>query len=188
MRQSGLSRRRLLQTSVALGLTGVLPWSGSAAAAETPDLEKFVQPLPIPNVREPDGKRDGADYYEIPIREFERQVHPDLPPTTFWGFDGTVPGPIIRARRNERIKVRFDNTDLPSEHLFEIDERVGGTTPDDYDDYDARSRKFGPSFTSTDSTSSGRATGKRRPGSRPTGPPVRGSKNTFTTFRTASPG
>ncbi|WP_458204533.1 multicopper oxidase family protein [Haladaptatus sp. NG-SE-30] len=106
------------------------------AVDSTPNLDMFVQPLPIPTVREPDGKRDGADYYEIPIREFEQKVHPDLPPTTFWGFDGTVPGPIIKAMRNERIKLRFDNTALPSEHLFEIDERVIGTSPEDYHDYD----------------------------------------------------
>ncbi|WP_435176491.1 multicopper oxidase family protein [Halorussus sp. AFM4] len=131
-----LSRRRLLQTSAALGLAGSLPWGTGTASASSPDLKKFVQPLPIPSVREPDGRRKGAAYYEIPLREFEQQVHPDLPPTTFWGFDGTVPGPIIKARRNERIKLRFDNSELPSDHLFEVDERVGGTSPEDYDDYD----------------------------------------------------
>jgi len=131
-----VSRRRLLQASAALGLTGVVPQGGVASAASPPGLEKFVQPLPIPTVRDPDGRRDGADYYEIQMREFEQKVPPDLPPTTFWGFDGTVPGPVIRAQRNERIKVRFDNTSLPSDHLFEIDERIGGTSPADYDDYD----------------------------------------------------
>lgn len=131
---SKLTRRRLLQACAALGVTSAVP--GYATAESGPDLEKFVQPLPVPSVREPDGKRKGADYYEIPLREFERKVHPDLPPTTFWGFDGAVPGPVVKARRNERIKLRFDNTDLPSEHLFDVDQRVDGTSSEDYPDYD----------------------------------------------------
>ena len=136
MTRNPLSRRQLLQTAAGLGIAGAVPWATAAAAESTPDLEKFVQALPIPEVREPDGERDGTAYYEIPLQEFEQQVHPDLPATTFWGFDATVPGPVITARRNERIKLRFDNSGLPSEHLFEIDERVGGISSEDYDDYD----------------------------------------------------
>lgn len=135
MTRRGLSRRRLLQAYATLGITGAISLDTAAASESTPNLDKFVQPLPIPTVREPDGKRDGADYHEISIREFEQKVHPDLPPTTFWGFDATVPGPVIKARRNERLELRFDNTDLPSEHLFDIDQRVLGTSPEDYHDY-----------------------------------------------------
>lgn len=109
---------------------------GYATAESEPELEKFVQPLPIPSVYEPDGKRKGADYYEIPIREFDQQVHPDLPPATFWGFDGTVPGPVVKARRNEQIKLQFDNSELPSDHLFDVDDRIHGTLPEDYPDHD----------------------------------------------------
>ncbi|WP_247003187.1 multicopper oxidase family protein [Halosolutus gelatinilyticus] len=131
-----LLRRRFLQTGVALGAAGALPWKTVAASESSPDLEKFVQPLPIPAVRKPDGRKRGADYYEISIREFERKVHPDLPPTTFWGFDGQVPGPVIKARRNKRIKVNFDNSELPEEHLFEVDDLIHGTKLEDYGGYD----------------------------------------------------
>ncbi len=130
-----LSRRQLLQTGAALGVVGLVPRAVEAAES-SPDLEKFVQPLPIPDVRQPDGQREGADYYEVSIEEFEQQVHPDLPPTTLWGFGGSVPGPVIEARRNQRVKLRFDNSDLPTDHLFEIDERIPGTAPEDYDDHD----------------------------------------------------
>jgi FtsP/CotA-like multicopper oxidase with cupredoxin domain len=132
--ESKLTRRRLLQACAALGAASAVP--GYATAESEPDLEKFVQPLPIPSVREPDGKRKGADYHEISLREFEQQVHPDLPPTTFWGFDGTVPGPVVKARRNQRVKLRFDNSGLPSDHLFDIDDRIHGTSPEDYPDHD----------------------------------------------------
>ncbi|WP_225336500.1 multicopper oxidase family protein [Halomicrobium urmianum] len=130
-----LSRRRLLRTGAALGLAGFVP-QAAGASTSSPDLEKFVQPMPVPEVREPDGRREGADYYDVAIEEFEQQVHPDLPPTTLWGFEGSVPGPVIRARRNERIKLRFDNSGLPADHLFEVDDRIKGTSPDDYDDHD----------------------------------------------------
>ncbi len=102
----------------------------------SPDLEKYVQPLPIPEVREPDGKRRGADYYDVPITEFTQSLHPDLPDTRLWGFDGVFPGPIIKASRNRRAKLRFDNSDLPEDHLLNVDERIGGTSPEDYPDYD----------------------------------------------------
>jgi spore coat protein A len=66
----------------------------------------------------------------------ERRVHPDLPPTTMWGFDGQVPGPVIKARRDERIFVRYDNSALPDDHLFEVDDLVHGTATGDYEGYD----------------------------------------------------
>jgi hypothetical protein len=33
-------------------------------------------------VRDPDGSRNGADYYDVPVVEFETKLHPDLPSTT----------------------------------------------------------------------------------------------------------
>ena len=128
---SKLSRRRVLQASTALGITGILPFNtGTALAESSPNLEKFVQPLPIPDVREPDGKHNGVDYYEIPLQQFTQKLHPDLPETTLWGFDGQFPGPIIQARQDERIKVRFDNSQLPTSHLLSVHERVSGAKPD----------------------------------------------------------
>jgi spore coat protein A len=47
-----------------------------------------------------------------------------------------VPGPIIEADRNQRLAVEFDNSALPGEDLFEIDDRVPGTSSADYHDYD----------------------------------------------------
>lgn len=132
-----LSRRKLLKASAAVGIAGTIPHStGKAFAQPSPDLEKYVQPLPIPEVRQPDGKRKGAEYHEVPITEFTQSLHPDLPDTTLWGFDGTFPGPIIEGRRNHRLKIRFDNTRLPTDHLLHVDERVNGTKPDDYPEYD----------------------------------------------------
>lgn len=128
-----ISRRKLLQAGASLGIVGAIPQSMSTVAAESsPTLEKFVQPLPTLEEREPDGTRDGVDAYDIPVKEFTQNLHPDLPDTTLWGFDGVYPGPLITAERGEPIQVRFDNSFLPDTHLLEVDKRIGGTTPENY--------------------------------------------------------
>ncbi|MFD1513720.1 multicopper oxidase family protein [Halomarina rubra] len=136
MTERGLNRRQFMKAGTALGVGGVLTWGVTTAAESSPDLEKFVQPLPIPSVREADGRMRGKDYYEIPMEQVERTVHPDLPPTTMWGFDGEVPGPVIEAQQNERIHVRYDNSALPEEHILSVDEFVHGTKPEDYENHD----------------------------------------------------
>src|SRR3984957_3158003 len=49
------------------------------------------------------------------MREAYVQLHPDYPPnsTTVWGFNGQVPGPLIRANYGESTLVRYYN-ELPS--------------------------------------------------------------------------
>jgi FtsP/CotA-like multicopper oxidase with cupredoxin domain len=39
---------------------------------------------------------------------------PDQPPTAVWGYDGTVPGPVLRVKRGQELHVRLVN-DLPEE-------------------------------------------------------------------------
>lgn len=139
-----ISRRSLLQISTSLGVAGMLPQAvlagegdeHSSEGGESSHLDKYVQPLPIPEKRSPDGKHRGADYHEVKIEEAQHQFHPDLGETTIWGFDGQFPGPIIEGRRGKRLAVEFDNSGMPDEHLFEIDERIGGTTTENYVGYD----------------------------------------------------
>ncbi len=131
-----LSRRRLLQAAAAMGVAGAVPSFSRAVAQRSTSLEKYVQPLPNLETREPDGRRNGADSYRIPITEFTQNLHPDLPDTTLWGFDGVYPGPLIEATRNEPIAVQFDNSRLPDEHLLGVDERVGGTTAENHPGYE----------------------------------------------------
>ena len=89
-------------------------------------LSRYVQPVPRPGVIQPLGKRNGKPYYEIPITMCAQQVHPDLPATPFWGYNGSYPGPTIEARTNNPIIVRWRN-DLPvSPHLLAIDKTIHG--------------------------------------------------------------
>nr|WP_218927143.1 multicopper oxidase [Halosimplex pelagicum] len=57
------------------------------------------------------------------MREVEQQIHPDLPPTTVWGYDGQYPGPTIEAQQGEPVSVRWENK-LPDEHLLPVDETI----------------------------------------------------------------
>ena len=52
-------------------------------------------------------------FYDLNMQETTQKFHPSYSPTTVWGFDGQVPGPLIRANYGEPVLVRFQNN-LPS--------------------------------------------------------------------------
>ena len=52
-------------------------------------------------------------FYELNMNEVQLKLHPDYSPTTVWGFDGLVPGPLFRVKYGEPVLVRFHNN-LPS--------------------------------------------------------------------------
>lgn len=133
------SRRSVVRGMGALGVTGLLGAGGVAGISDaalggssapvvqpsrsSPDLERWVDELPRPNVLEPEGTKDGQPYYEVVLREVEQQLHRDLPPTTVFGYEGQYPGPTIEARKGEPIYVRWKN-ELPDEHLLPVDTTV----------------------------------------------------------------
>ncbi len=44
-----------------------------------------------------------------------RLAPPDMPETAVWAYQGSVPGPVLRVRQGERLRVRFENgLDQPS--------------------------------------------------------------------------
>jgi spore coat protein A, manganese oxidase len=45
-------------------------------------------------------------------------VHPDLPPTKLWGFNGTWPGPTFETRTGQPVQVQWVNN-LPNKHLLD---------------------------------------------------------------------
>ncbi len=67
--------------------------------------------------RNPDGtyadKFGNTKFYELEMKEASAKLHPDYAPTKFWGFDGRLPGPLVRARYGEPVMIRFHNH-LPS--------------------------------------------------------------------------
>src|ERR1700760_464750 len=94
---------------------------------DTRALAHFIDPLPIPAGAKPSGVRtspvDPASkipYYRIAMRQFQAKAHRDMPPTTFWGYNASSPGPTIEVRRGEPIMVEWVN-ELPHKHLLPID-------------------------------------------------------------------
>jgi spore coat protein A len=94
-------------------------------------LAPFVDPLPIPEVAKPLGKRLNPSgraqvpFYRIAIREFFSKIHRDVPPTRFWGYGNSIPGPTIEARSGEEILIDWPNQ-LPPKHFLPIDHNLMG--------------------------------------------------------------
>jgi spore coat protein A, manganese oxidase len=86
-------------------------------------LKKWAQTLPVPEKARVVRK----GHYRIAMREFQAKIHPDLAPTTFWGYDGMSPGPTFEVRSSEPIFVEWVN-DLPMKHLLPIDHALHGAT------------------------------------------------------------
>jgi spore coat protein A len=126
-----------------IGSAKVCVGASSAAPVEAPGpplvpskLARFVDRLPIPPVLEPEGTRPDPDdpkrqiaHYRVVMRESEQQVHRDVPPTRFWSYGGTVPGPTIETRSGKGFLVEWVN-ELPERHFLPIDHGLHGAHED----------------------------------------------------------
>ncbi len=130
-RRPGLGRRRFLQVLgaggvVALGSAGAF-MSARRVAAQV-SLTPFVDPLPVPAVIKPVDVRRHVPLFHVTMRPFRQKLHRDLPPTPLWGYNAQYPGPTFEARRGRPIDVLYEN-DLPSTHLFPVDDGLHGDEP-----------------------------------------------------------
>jgi len=143
----GITRRQVLKAAGLAGAALAVPWEVLVAQRplrafafyQSAGLRKFVQPLRgvgpggIP-VAAPDlfpAPVTGVTHYSIGIGQFTDKLHPDLGPTTLWGYDparqlggGTQPqrhlAGIIVAQRGQPIQVTFTNR-LPDRHILPVD-------------------------------------------------------------------
>ena len=104
-------------------------------------LEKFVDPLPIPPVAKSLGLRPRPkdavaaipaghfDSYQFTMRRVNVRVHRDMAPTPMWSFGDTIPGPTIEARSGRGILVEWINQ-LPAKHFLPIDHTLHGAGAD----------------------------------------------------------
>jgi spore coat protein A len=130
-----MTRRRWLQ--YAAGAFTSAASTALAAAALDPDrLAKFVDPLPIPEIIRGSGLKPAPGdpahkipFYRLAMRQIERQIHRDLPPTRLWGFESSSPGPTFETRSGEGLLVEWVN-ELPSKHFLPIDHRLHGAEAD----------------------------------------------------------
>ena len=140
------TRRRFLQhlslltaAAAAPPANGLAPAHSMAAPAAAPEplldtraLARYVDPLPIPEVLQATGMRPSPidpsrslPYFRVTMRQFRARVHRDVPPATFWGYNGTCPGPTLVARQGEPILVEWINA-LPTQHFLPIDHTLHG--------------------------------------------------------------
>lgn len=60
------------------------------------------------------------------------QLHPQLPPTPAWTYEGTLPGPVVEVEAGTTVKVRHRNHltgTMPYAHVV-VDEALGGSMND----------------------------------------------------------
>jgi len=72
----------------------------------TPPLAPFVDALPLPP-RLLASEHDGR--LTVRMRAGDHRFHCDLPASSIWGFEGTVPGPTIEAERGKPVTVEWLN-------------------------------------------------------------------------------
>jgi blue copper oxidase len=115
----GVSRRHLLLGMVGMPLLASGCRAGSDPPASAPTLvpalppSAFDRPLPVPPLA--DGRVDaaGVRHFQLTAAAGTTQIRPGLSTPT-WGYDGSVLGPTIRARRGETVSVEVTN-DLAEE-------------------------------------------------------------------------
>src|ERR1700678_2306912 len=107
-----------------------------APALDVNTLAQFVDRLPIPEIAKPQGQRPApADaklsvpFSRIQAHASTSKVHRDLPPTRFWSFGETTPGPTFETRAGEPLLVEWANA-LPTEHFLPVDHTIHGAEAD----------------------------------------------------------
>ena len=140
-RRHFLQRSSLLATTLAAGKSGLLNAMSQSVATMPPALDvntlaQFVDPLPIPEIAKPQGLRASpADaklkvpFYRIQAQATTSKVHRDLPPTKFWSFGSSTPGPTFETRSGEPLLVEWVNA-LPNEHFLPVDRTIHGAEAD----------------------------------------------------------
>ena len=140
-RRKFLQHSSLLATSLAAGAKPIFgavsqPAAGMAAALDVNTLTKFVDPLPLPAVAKPQGRKPSptdpklsVPFYRIAAHATQSKVHRDLPATRLWGFGSSVPGPTFETGGGEPLLVEWVNA-LPNAHFLPIDRTIHGAEPD----------------------------------------------------------
>lgn len=117
-----LSRRSFVLGTAALGAATAAPFaftrgahsSGAPRMPESKLPKPFQQAFVRPPVAQPVASTPNTDYYVIRMRPTTAQIVPGFA-TNMWGYEGSIPGPTIRAVRGRKVVARFVNQ-LPVSH------------------------------------------------------------------------
>lgn len=99
-----------------------------AATADPPPYDAFATPMPLPSVLRPSTTTGGTDVYQLDIAAGTAELLPGYQ-TPIFAYGNRFVGPVIRARRDRPVAVRFRNrlTVPTNVHLH------GGHTPAEHD-------------------------------------------------------
>ena len=140
-RRTFLERSSLLAATLATGKNRFLETMAHAVptmpvALDVTTLAQFVDPLPVPEIARSQGQRPSPGdpkrslpFYRIQAQAIASKVHRDLPPTKFWSFGTSMPGPTFETRSGEPLLVEWVNG-LPNEHFLPIDHTIHGAEED----------------------------------------------------------
>jgi spore coat protein A len=128
--KSSISRREFVALSGGVVAGAALTHAASGQDSPSLPIPRFEIPLPIPRVLEPIRTDATTDYYEIVQRQECVEILPGRH-TTIWGYDGTFPGPTIKARRGRTVIVRHVNR-LGTPTVVHLH---GGVTPPESDGF-----------------------------------------------------
>ncbi|MEV7192584.1 multicopper oxidase domain-containing protein [Streptomyces sp. NPDC093510] len=113
-----IQRRTVLKTGAALtgaiGSAGLLvPAMADTAPAQAADLDpttipQFEQAMPLPKVLQPSSVSSTTSYYRITMKEADAQILPGRL-TRVRTFNGSFPGPLIKAVSGRRVVVQQTN-------------------------------------------------------------------------------
>ncbi len=136
-----LTRRQLLRHSAVMAAAPLAAQMARRKAVlrqalDPNTLTPFVDPLPIPLVAQPSGRRPSPldrgsqiPYYRLPMRQIEYKVHRDLKPTRCWGIGSSSPGPTLETQSGAGMLVEWAN-ELPQSHFLPIDHHLHGAEAD----------------------------------------------------------
>ena len=102
--KSPISRREFVALSGGVVAGAALTRATSRHESPSHPIPRFDMPLPIPRVLEPIRTDATTDYYEIVQREDRVEILPGRH-TVIWSYNGTFPGPTIKARRGRAVIV-----------------------------------------------------------------------------------
>jgi spore coat protein A len=128
--KSPISRREFVALTGGVVADAALTRATSSHDSPSDPIPRFDVPLRIPRVLEPIRTDATTDYYEIVQREECVEILPRRH-TTIWGYDGTFPGPAIKARRGRTVSVRHVNR-LGTPTVVHLH---GGVTPPESDGF-----------------------------------------------------
>lgn len=119
------SRREFLRSAGAAGAGMALAHAAGAqtrAATLDPEaLRHWIAPLPRLERAQPTA--GGA--YQMTMQEAFVRLHPHLPPTRVWTYNGAFPAPLLEAESGKAVTIRWRNR-LPPRHFLPVDPTLAG--------------------------------------------------------------